>query len=204
MGGPALIDGQNVRSTDNFLIAPTTIDGLVHRSAEHYYQYAKFDQSGGGDVLKHCQGIVTVENAGSAWGMGQSRRYPLISNFEERKAGLMYRAVRAKFEQHPELAAELLATQGPVRAAASTADWQRTNSLILERVRHELRRMPPPLDAEQWAALVRLTGGADAWTDADAREEGCGGTCEQCAWAVRRRSRKNSSCQLSCPNTVER
>ena len=50
---------------------------------------------------------------------------PLICDFEQRKAGLMYRAVRAKYEQHPQLAAELLATAGPIRAAASTSEWQR-------------------------------------------------------------------------------
>ena len=93
MGGPAACDGRYVRSTDNFLICPTTIDGIMHLSAEHYYQYAKFDRSAPGAVLGHCEGIRKTRSASSAWTMGQSRAYRLISNFERRKTGLMYRAV---------------------------------------------------------------------------------------------------------------
>merc|ERR550514_2357315 len=118
MGGPASADGKCVRSTDNFLTAPTIIDGLPHLSAEHYYQYAKFDQSVGGPVIRHCEAIRRQPNAMTAWTMGQSRSYRLIKDFEKRKAGLMYRAVRAKYHQHPGLARELLSTKGSLRASA--------------------------------------------------------------------------------------
>ena len=186
-----MIDGKSNKSTDNFLIAPTSIDGVVHKSAEHYYQYAKFDRSAGGSVLQHCAKIIQVENAGGAWGLGQSRAYKLIPNFEAEKVGLMYRGVRAKYHQHPELAKELLATSGPIQAANSTANWTRDNSLILERCREELRRLAGLTPRSEflgvdWPSLVKMTGGPDAFTEADAAVPNCGGGCDQCQWAARR------------------
>ena len=174
MGGPAVVDGKRVKSTDNFLIAPFVIDGVAHASAEHYYQYAKFDRSCGEAVQRHCEAVRLVPDATTAWSLGQVRQHALIENFEERKAGLMYRAVRAKYHQHPGLADELVSTVGPIRAAVSTSNWQVVNSLILERVRTELRiargaTTMSSADVEAPADLVESTGGA-CWTEQDARE----------------------------------
>ena len=86
-----------------------------------------------------------------------------------------------------------MATQGKIRAAPSTADWQRINSLILERCRTELRVANQPRatagaaaaeNDEAWVALLPWTGGADCFTTQDAREEGCGGACEECLRAL--------------------
>ena len=103
----------------------------------------------------------------------------------------MYRGVRAKYHQHPELAKELLATSGPIQAANSTANWTRDNSLILERCREELRRLAGLTPRSEflgvdWPSLVKMTGGPDAFTEADAAVPNCGGGCDQCQWAARR------------------
>ena len=166
MGGPARVHGRAYHSTDNFLIAPTTVDDLVYPSAEHYYQFAKFDQARGvKGCPAHCEAIRLAPSGEAAWSLGQSRKFPLIPDFERHKAALMYRGVRAKFHQHPGLAAELLSTgSSPITAAPSTADWQRTNSLILERVREELRIAagvdPAPRPDERGAGDGIGAGGA--------------------------------------------
>ena len=178
-----------VRSTDNFLAVPMTIDNVVHQSCEHYYQYAKFDADRA-SVLPHRERIRNASSGGAAWSLGQSRQHKLIDAFEESKYSLMYRAVRAKYHQHPALAAELAATgAAPIRAAASTSTWQHVNSLILTRVREELRAtngQPPLIATDDFAQIVRKTGGPDAFTQDDALVQGCAGTCEQCTRCTRR------------------
>jgi len=155
MGGPAVIDGAHVEGTDNFLIAPFTIEGVVWPSCEHYFQAAKFFQATDAYTTQHCEAIRQAPTAGRAWSMGQSRRATLRDDWEAVKANVMYRAVKAKYDQHPALATELVATKGAIRAAPSTADWQHVNSVILERVREELR--PACTDPKRYAALVALT-----------------------------------------------
>ncbi|KAJ8610288.1 hypothetical protein CTAYLR_009072 [Chrysophaeum taylorii] len=74
-----------------------------------------------------------------AWRLGQTRRVRMRSDWEKVKASCMLRAVRAKFAQHDEAREELVATTGAIRAPPSTADWQVTNGLIIERIREEFR-----------------------------------------------------------------
>uniref|UniRef100_A0A6T8CYN1 NADAR domain-containing protein n=1 Tax=Prymnesium polylepis TaxID=72548 RepID=A0A6T8CYN1_9EUKA len=157
MGGPALIDGEHVEGTDNFLIAPFVIDGLTHQSCEHYFQWAKFASAIDAYSVQHCEAIRQCPTGGKVWQMGQSRRATMRPDWEVVKANVMYRAVSAKMEQHPKLAAELAATSGAIRAAPSTADWQHVNGLILERVREECRPPESRGDPKRYAALVALT-----------------------------------------------
>eukprot|EP00930_Biecheleria_cincta_P088691 TRINITY_DN7793_c2_g2_i1.p1 TRINITY_DN7793_c2_g2~~TRINITY_DN7793_c2_g2_i1.p1 ORF type:complete len:205 (+),score=37.88 TRINITY_DN7793_c2_g2_i1:54-617(+) len=164
MGGPAVIDGQAVASTDNFYVAPFVIDGVEWSTAEHYYQAAKYLR--GGDASEWHSGasrieeIRAAESGAKAWSLGQRSSVDMRPDWEHVKVNVMYRAVSAKYEAHPCLAKELAATRGPIEAAFSTMgahdNWQRLNSLILERVREELR----PAEArnqKRYAALVSLT-----------------------------------------------
>ena len=156
MGGPAFIGGQRVEHTDNFFEAPVTIDGHEYKTAEHFFQAMKFaDDSPGVDAMRAS--VRAASNGGRAWQIGQARSVPLRSDWEAVKRSVMYQAVKAKYDAYPKLAAELAATQGQIRAAPSTADWQHANSLILERVREELRP-EEARNAERLQALVRLTG----------------------------------------------
>eukprot|EP00416_Gambierdiscus_australes_P031435 CAMPEP_0171088032 /NCGR_PEP_ID=MMETSP0766_2-20121228/20523_1 /TAXON_ID=439317 /ORGANISM="Gambierdiscus australes, Strain CAWD 149" /LENGTH=172 /DNA_ID=CAMNT_0011545787 /DNA_START=40 /DNA_END=558 /DNA_ORIENTATION=+ len=149
MGGPAIIDGQPVDSSDNFFVAPFVLDGIEWPTTEHYYQAAKFASD---DPL--VAEIRAAETANKAWSVGQ-RPGTIRPDWEHIKVNVMYRAVAAKYAAHPELAAELAATSGRIVAGVSTADWQHTNALILERVREELR--PAEQRSRRYAALVSLT-----------------------------------------------
>ena len=157
MGGPALIDGQYVDGTDNFLLMPFVLDGVKWFTCEQYFQWAKFSTATDEYTVAHRESIKQCADAHRSWQMGQSRRATLRPDWESVKANVMYRAVKAKYEQHPILAAELVATKGPIRAAPSTADWQHVNSVILERVRDECRPPEERLNPKRYAALVALT-----------------------------------------------
>mmetsp|Transcript_53286 Transcript_53286/g.106945 ORF Transcript_53286/g.106945 Transcript_53286/m.106945 type:complete len:201 (-) Transcript_53286:331-933(-) len=139
MGGPATIDGEEVEHTDNFFVAPFVLDGLEWPTCEHYYQASKFFEDSGQEAKALVQEIRTAASGPRSWGLGQRRADLLRPDWEHVKVNMMYRAVSAKYAQHPELAAELAATSGPIQTTVSTADWQRMNRLILERVREELR-----------------------------------------------------------------
>lgn len=190
MGGPAVIDGEYVESTDNFLQKPMQIEGFVGDSGtliewptcEHFFQavigslldipcvmcraQVKFDtQKGGKQTQAYIEEIKNVSGAGAAWSMGQSRQHPLRHDWEDVKANAMYIAVKAKFTQHPTLAEELTATHGGISAAPSTSNWQQLNSVVLERVREELciAAGEPRASAEQyakWVSMTRLPEGA--------------------------------------------
>lgn len=164
MGGPAVIDGHAVASTDNFYVAPFVIDGVEWPTCEHYYQAAKYFQEDDASELHGEEGrieeIRAAESGSKAWSLGQRPSVNMRSDWEHVKVNVMYRAVSAKYAAHPNLAAEFAATQGPTQAAFSTMgahdNWQRLNSLILERVREELR----PAEArnqKRYAALVSFT-----------------------------------------------
>lgn len=156
MGGPAIIDGERVEGTDNFFVAPVVIDGHEYKTAEHYFQAMKF--AGDDPLVEELRDkIRAASSGGHAWQIGQSRRLTPRGDWEAVKASVMFKAVKAKYDAYPKLAAELAATQGPIRAAPSTANWQQVNSLILERVREELRP-EEERNVKRLEALVRLTG----------------------------------------------
>ena len=56
--------------------------------------------------------------------MGQSRSHPLRADWEQVKGHAMYLGVKAKYEQNPDLARELMETKGPIRAGQSTSNWR--------------------------------------------------------------------------------
>jgi ribA/ribD-fused uncharacterized protein len=165
MGGSCRIcvDGRwkSVKSTDNFALMPMKIDGKIWQTCEAYFQAMKFDPAARDNprVAAHVEAIRLARNPGEAWRLGQSRKFKLRSDWETVKAHVMLTAVRAKYAQHPNLAAELIRHQGAVRAPASTANWQTINGMIIERVREELSRAAGvgTLSNERMEELVRKT-----------------------------------------------
>ncbi|CAB9504947.1 N-glycosidase YbiA [Seminavis robusta] len=127
MGGPASAGGRTLRSTDNFLHAPIILrcvivdeegvekeEEVVWRTCEHFFQASKFDpNSGGRATWDQCRAIQEISSPIGAWELGQSRKHPLRKDWEEMKGKAMYLCVRAKFDQYPEYAAELIATADP-------------------------------------------------------------------------------------------
>lgn len=155
MGGPATINGEPVESTDKFFMAPFVLDGIEWPTCEHYYQAAKYLLDA--PVMSaHIEKIRFATSGEAAWSLGQRYREHLRPDWEHVKANVMYRAVAAKYATHVNLAEDITATRGSIKASWSTADWQHLNGLILERVREELRP-PEQRNLRRLAALVSLT-----------------------------------------------
>ena len=92
----------------NFARYPIEIDGKRWPTSEHYFQAQKFAGS------EHEEAIRRVGSAMIAARMGRDRKKPMRPDWEVVKDDLMRRAVRAKFQQHPELRDLLLATGNAV------------------------------------------------------------------------------------------
>jgi ribA/ribD-fused uncharacterized protein len=127
----------------NFAPTPIRLKGCVWPTVEHYFQAQKF---GGTD---HEEAIRQAKSPMVAARMGRSRQRPLRADWETAKDAIMLEAVRAKFSQHADLRAKLLAT-GDARIVEHRArdgywgdgpDGSGKNMLgqVLMRVREELR-----------------------------------------------------------------
>merc|ERR1712032_509652 len=100
--------------------------------------------------------IRATESCAKVWSLAQKHHELLRTDWEYVKVKFMYRAVATKYAQYPDYAKELAATSGPIETSLSTANWQRMNRLILERVREELRPIEQ-CKKKYLAALVSLT-----------------------------------------------
>jgi ribA/ribD-fused uncharacterized protein len=127
----------------NFAPYPISLDGKRWPTSEHYFQAQKFLDP------KAREQVRRSSTPGQAANLGRSRKTPLRRDWESVKVDVMRKAVGAKFEQHPELAA-LLLTTGDSRIIEHTendsfwgdgGDGSGTNMLgrILMEVRARLR-----------------------------------------------------------------
>jgi len=90
----------------NLSMIPFELDGWVWNSAEQYYQAAKFSDPG---IISD---IRTSGNPYRCAALGQTRRFPIRAEWESVKVSVMERAIRARFEQHPELCDRLKLSRG--------------------------------------------------------------------------------------------
>lgn len=134
------------RFLSNFYPAPLTVEIDGHRmssvSSEHVYQAAK--------TLDHDERVklLLAPSAGAAKKLG--RHLTLRSDWNDIRLYVMYKIVRAKFEQNPHLAAKLLATGdqelvegnhwGDTFWGVCRGKGQNNLGKILMLVREELRR----------------------------------------------------------------
>jgi len=88
----------------NFAAYPITLDGERWPTSEHYFQAQKFDDA------THREAIRNAKSPMIAARMGRDRKQPIRQDWESVKAAIMTDAVRAKFTQHDDLRAILLAT----------------------------------------------------------------------------------------------
>ena len=88
----------------NFAAWPIKVDGKTWPTSEHYFQAQKFLDE------KYREEIRRVSSPMVAARMGRDRSKPLRKNWESVKEQVMRKALRAKFEQHAELRALLLAS----------------------------------------------------------------------------------------------
>lgn len=123
---------------------PIRLRGVTWPTVEHYFQAQKFAGT------EHKQAIRRAKSPAIAARLGRSRRVRLRRDWESVKVAVMREAVLAKFQQHPDLLALLLAT-GNARLVEHTERddyWgdggkgSGANMLgrILMQVRDELRR----------------------------------------------------------------
>lgn len=89
----------------NFSNHPIEIDGSTWPTSEHYFQAQKFDDK------DYREEIRLALNPTSAKKMGQSRKYPIKTNWEDIKDKVMLDALRAKFTQHKNLKSLLMGTK---------------------------------------------------------------------------------------------
>jgi len=88
----------------NFAAFTIEIDGRTWPTSEHYFQAQKFAGTEHEELIRTTPSPMTVAR------MGRDRKRPLRIDWEEVKDVIMQEAVRAKFRQHPRLAAKLLET----------------------------------------------------------------------------------------------
>lgn len=127
----------------NFAPYPIDLEGKTWPTSEHFFQAQKFAGT------EHEEAIRLEKSPGTAARMGRDRTKALRADWEAVKDDLMRRAVRAKFEQHPDLRAVLLETGDAllVEHTANDAYWgdggdgtgKNMLGRILMEVREELR-----------------------------------------------------------------
>jgi ribA/ribD-fused uncharacterized protein len=103
----------------NFAAFPIEIEGRLWPTSEHYFQAQKFAGT------EHEEIIRTTCSPMTAAKIGRDRKRPLRADWDEVKEQIMRDAVRAKFNQHPQLAALLVETGDAeiVEHAENDAYW---------------------------------------------------------------------------------
>jgi len=131
------------REFSNFAPCGIDLDDARWPTVENYYQAQKFNDP---ELRKS---IRKAEKPPIAKGLADKNKAAIRPDWDAVKDDVMYRAVRRKFEQHPELKAMLLATgdEELIEAAPTDTYWgvgrdgTGLNKLgkIIARIRDELR-----------------------------------------------------------------
>jgi ribA/ribD-fused uncharacterized protein len=88
----------------NFALYPITLKGKRWPTSEHYFQAQKFASARDQEEIRNANTPMLA----ARWGRDRKRK--LRRDWERAKVGVMREAVEAKFRQHEELRALLLAT----------------------------------------------------------------------------------------------
>ena len=100
----------------NFSAHPITLKGKVWPTSEHYFQAQKFAET------EHAEAIRMAKSPMIAARMGRNRARPIRNDWEIVKEDIMREALRAKFQQHAELAELLIKTGDAVIVEHTTND----------------------------------------------------------------------------------
>jgi ribA/ribD-fused uncharacterized protein len=128
----------------NFAPYPIRLKGKTWPTSEHYFQAQKFAGEPDEEEIRREKSPMIAAR------MGRSRKRPLRKDWESVKDQIMHEAVLAKFTQHDDLKAILLAT-GDARIVEHTENYsywgdggdgsgKNRLGIILMRVRDELRK----------------------------------------------------------------
>ncbi|HXG79352.1 MAG TPA: NADAR family protein [Methyloceanibacter sp.] len=131
------------REFSNFAPFPIEIDSAIWPSVEHYYQAQKFADAALQEKIRAAAKPVIAKR------LSVKYRHKARPDWSEVKDAVMERAVRAKFAQHADLRALLLATRNEDLAEAAPNDYywgigedgtgQNRLGHLLMRIRAELR-----------------------------------------------------------------
>lgn len=96
--------GDDYGAFSNFSPYPIRVDGETWNTVEHYFQSAKFNDP---EIKERIRLLTSPMEAALE---GRKRSNPLREDWEEVKDEMMYRALWAKYTQHPALRELLLST----------------------------------------------------------------------------------------------
>jgi ribA/ribD-fused uncharacterized protein len=100
----------------NFAHYPIRLHGRTWPTVEHFFQAQKFPDT------DYEEAIRQARSPAKAKGMGRSRKHRLRRDWEHVKDGIMREAVVAKFTQHDDTGAILLATGDAILMEDSPTD----------------------------------------------------------------------------------
>jgi N-glycosidase YbiA len=100
----------------NFASFPFDLEGMRWTTTEHYFQAQKFHDP------EYRERIRLVTSPMVAARLGRSRSVPIRDDWETVKDDVMRKAIRAKFDSHPELKRLLLATGNEELVEQTTQD----------------------------------------------------------------------------------
>lgn len=169
IGGPAKCDGREHGALSNLALCQIYIDGKQWASVEQYFQASRFRDADYQETIRQVPAdngdasrFASFVHGAQVWRLGQSQEYPQVDDF--RPLETMYIATRTKFEQNFVFRDSLLRTSGSIQAGPNDGDWQRLHSLILERVREEVRD-PDSRDEAKLRDLRNQFGATDGFDE---------------------------------------
>lgn len=103
----------------NFSRHPITIDGVLYRTTEHYFQAMKFKNT------HHAMynSVVASTTPAIAKTLGGNRNVPIEPDWDKKRDDIMRTAIEAKFSQHDELRKLLLSTGDAILVEDSPNDY---------------------------------------------------------------------------------
>ena len=143
----------------NFSPSPILIAGMIWPTVEHYFQASKFED------FRIQDRIRAMESPIQAAIEGRKRTHKLLDNWDEIKNTVMYKALMAKFLQHPELKYALFNTGDAtlVEHTANDSYWadggngngKNMLGILLMQVRNQIKQISdvPELVLPPWLAF---------------------------------------------------
>ena len=121
----------------NLATIPITIDSFTWHSAEQFFQASKFTDEAIITKIKECSNPFLCAT------MGQTREFKIRDDWEKIKVSVMEQAIRARFDQHPDLADILKRSKGTLYDhSAEDSFWgigSNVTGKILMKIRDELQ-----------------------------------------------------------------
>lgn len=97
-----------------------TVDGVLYRSLENYWQAAKYLQTAPDIAAKIAAAPDAPEAHNISWAEGTNKQ---SATWDDEKSAVLLKGLRQKFAQHPDLAAQLLATGDKLIVCVDQDSW---------------------------------------------------------------------------------